>query len=151
MPLLSLFFIYEVLLMLDTVKDFMDEHMLHTRLWDMLDDKGKTKAINNATRILKTYLSKYYPNDIPVEHLAEQIMWMLRIDDSIQRAKLGVTYIQVDGISMNIANVDTTICPFIKGALQLSEDEANPTKVVKRKVYRYSFDNRDTFRGGCTC
>lgn len=132
--------------MLVEIGRYIDENILQSAVWDSADDRVKKKAINNATRILKTNLSKYYPDTIPVEHLAEQVIWMLKIDDSLQRAEMGITYIQVDGISMNISDIDRTICPFIYKALKLPVGYLN-----RRRVANYNLKICDTFRGGCRC
>lgn len=132
--------------MLVEIGKYIDENILQSAVWDNADDRVRQKAINNATRILKSNLSKYYPDTIPVEHLAEQVIWMLKIDDSLQRAEMGITYIQVDGISMNISDVDRTICPFIYKDLKLPKGILN-----RRRVVSYSLNTGDTFRGGCRC
>lgn len=132
--------------MLVEIGKYIDENILQSAVWDNADDRVRQKAINNATRILKSNLSKYYPDTIPVEHLAEQVIWMLKIDDSLQRAEMGITYIQVDGISMNISDVDRTICPFIYKALKLPKGILN-----RRRVVSYNLNVSDTFRGGCRC
>ena len=132
--------------MLVEVGKYIDENILQSAVWDNADDRVRQKAINNATRILTMHLNKFYKDGIPVEHLAEQSIWMLKIDDSLQRAEMGITYIQVDGISMNISEMDRTICPFIYRALNLPKGYLN-----RRRVGRYNFSNKDAFRGGCRC
>lgn len=118
--------------MLNEVNTFIDENILHSKVWDMADDTTKKKAINNAKRTLTLMLPNYYKNEVPVEHVAEQCIWMLKIDDSIQRSELGVTYIQVDGVSMNISEKDRSIAPFICKAFNL------PVGFNKRRVGTYS-------------
>lgn len=132
--------------MLVEIGNYIEENILQSAVWDNADDRVRQKAINNATRILKTNLSKYYPDNIPVEHLAEQVIWMLKIDDSLQRAEMGITYIQVDGVSMNISDIDRTICPYIYRALKLPKGILN-----RRRVVGYSLTACDNFRGGCRC
>lgn len=119
--------------MLQEVNQYIDENVLHSKLWDVATDKVKTKAINNAQRILRMMLPNYYTDSIPVEHIAEQSLWMLKIDDSLQRAELGVTYIQIDGVAMNITDKDRSIAPYIMKALKLPQGY-----FIKRRVGRYS-------------
>lgn len=132
--------------MLIEIGNYIDDNILQSSVWDKADAKTRKKALNNATKILNTFLKKYYPTEIPVDHLAEQVIWMLKIDDTLQRSELGITYIQVDGISMNVSNIDRTICPYIMKSFNLP-----PGFLSGRRVGRYNFTTNDTFRGGCRC
>lgn len=101
------------------INEYIDANVLQSKVWDVADEKTRQKAVNNAQRVLKMMLPNKYPNDVPVEHIAEQCIWMLKIDDSIQRSEMGITYIQVDGIAMNISEKDRSIAPFIYNAFNL--------------------------------
>lgn len=118
--------------MLNEINEFINENILHSKVWDVADEKTKVKAINNAKRTLNMLLPKQYEKGIPTEHIAEQCIWMLKIDDSIQRSELGITYIQVDGVSMNISDKERSIAPFICKAFNL------PNGYTKRRVGMYS-------------
>ena len=129
--------------MVDQVNNYISANILHSKVWDVANETVRLKAVNNAERVLKMMLPKYYPDTVPVDHLAEQVLWMLKIDDSIQRSELGVTYIQIDGIAMNISEKDRSIAPFIYRALDLPEGYFN-----RRRVARYS-DPRHIHRYRC--
>ena len=118
---------------LETIDNYIADNVLHSKVWDLSDDKVKQKAINNAERVLKMMLPNHYKNDVPVEHIAEQSIWMLKIDDSLQRAEMGITYINVDCIAMNISEKDRSIAPYVIRALNLPNGYFN-----KRRVGRYS-------------
>ncbi|HBI7084835.1 TPA: hypothetical protein K8M77_000306 [Clostridium perfringens] len=131
---------------MDTVKqvnDFIADNILHSEVWDSATEQQKKKAVNQANRTLKRMFPKVYTAEVPIEHLAEQTLWILKIDDMFQRAELGATYIAVDGVAMNIANKDRSICPFLMEVLNLSEGWNS-----RRKVGRYSTYMKDSFRKG---
>lgn len=133
--------------MLDAVNEYIDLNVLQSSVWDNADIKTRTKALNNSKRILTLHLNKYYKDNIPVEHLAEQCIWMLKIDDTLQRSEMGVTSVQIDGISVSMTQLDRTIAPFICRALNIPIGFLH-----KRRVGSYDIrTKRDNFRGGCLC
>lgn len=127
----------------NAVNSFIAENILHSGAWDSATEEQKKKAVNQSERTLKRFFPKRYEAEVPVEHLAEQSLWILKIDDMFQRAEMGATYISVDGISMNISTKDRSVCPFIMEELNLSEGWN-----TRRKVGRYSKSIFDTNRRG---
>lgn len=127
----------EAVKMFEDVSAYIDENILHSKVWDEADVKTRTKAVNNAQRMLKNMLPKIYGESIPVEHLSEQSIWMLKIDDSFQRSELGATSMAVDGFSISIQNKDRSIAPFILSINGISPD-AVTGGLSKRRVGRYS-------------
>lgn len=117
----------------EKVSLYIEENVLHSKVWDSSDMKIKKKALNNSVIVLNNLLSKFYKNGIPVDHVCEQILWILKIDDSIQRSELGITYIQVDGVSMNISEKDRSVAPYILRSLNLPLSYFN-----RRRTARYS-------------
>lgn len=127
----------------DDINLFINNNVLHSGVWDTADDTQRLKAVNQAERSLKRYFPKRYKDSIPVDHLAEQTIWLLKIDDMIQRAEMGATSISIDGISISYSQKDRSICPFILEELHLSEGWNN-----RRKVARYSTSVLDSYRKG---
>lgn len=125
------------------VNEFIVENILHSGVWDSADEVQRKKAVNQSERMLKRYFPKVYTEEVPVEHLAEQSIWILKVDDLFQRADMGATYISVDGVSMNIKDKDRSLCPFIMEVLNLSSGWNQ-----RRKVGRYSKSILDTHRKG---
>ena len=125
------------------VSDFIAENILHSGVWDSATDTQKQKAVNQANRTLKRLFPKVYLSEVPVEHIAEQCIWILKIDDMVQRAEMGATYISVDGVSISYSNKDRSVCPFVMQELNLSEGWNS-----RRKVGRYSTHMGDSFRRG---
>lgn len=125
------------------VDSFIRDNILHSGVWDSAESVQRTKAVNQAERTLKRYFPRVYANEVPVEHLAHQVIWLLKIDDTIQRAELGATYISVDGISITYSQKDRSLCPFIMEELHLSEGWN-----LRRKVGSYSTSLRDSYRKG---
>ena len=125
------------------VNEFIEKNILQSNSWDTASEIQKQKAVNQAQRTLKRLFPKTYAEDIPVEDIAEQCVWILKIDDMFQRAELGATYLQVDGIAINMSSKDRSVCPFIMEKLNLSEGFN-----ARRKVGRYATAVSDSFRKG---
>lgn len=125
------------------VNEFISDNILHSAVWDSAGELQRKKAVNQSERMLKRFFPKIYTDEVPIEHLAEQSLWILKIDDMFQRAEMGVTSISVDGVSMSISAKDRSVCPFIMEELKLSEGWNS-----KRKVARYSTSIFDTNRRG---
>lgn len=122
---------------------FIRDNILHSTVWDSANELQKLKAVNQSERTLKRYFSKTYKDDVPIEHLSHQAIWLLKMDDFIQRAELGATSISIDGISIAYSQKDRSVCPFIMEELNLSEGWN-----LRRKVGRYSTSLRDSNRKG---
>lgn len=125
------------------VDSFIRDNILHSAVWDSANELQRIKAVNQSERTLKRYFSKTYKDDVPIEHLSHQAIWLLKMDDFIQRAELGATSISIDGISIAYSQKDRSVCPFIMEELNLSEGWN-----LRRKVGRYSTSLRDSNRKG---
>ena len=101
--------------MKEQVTQYIADNVLHSKLFDVATESQKTKAINQASITLLRYLPDVYKDEesLPVEDVAEQVLWLLKLDDSIQRAELGATGVSVDGISVQYREMDRTIAPNI--------------------------------------
>lgn len=121
--------------LLEDVKSFIETNILHSSLWDSSDAKRQEKAVNNASLNLYNYYGKYdeINRPIPVEAIAYQTLWLLKIDDSIQRAGQGVTYVNVSGMGINLAQIDRSIAPEV-------------LRMLGRRTGRYQLNIEDTFR-----
>lgn len=131
--------------MLEQVNEYVENNIYHSSLWDKATDRMKTKAINNADRTLRRVLEKYLPEETPVELIAEQAVYIMRLDDSFQRAELGATSITLDGVSISFKDKDRTISPVVLDCLRLTPD-ALTGGVNRRKVGRYETHIRDSHR-----
>lgn len=131
----------------EAITEYIFLNVLQSKVWDMADFITRRKAINTAERTLKRVLPEIYPKDeaIDMEHLAEQSIWIMKIDDSLQRSELGVKSITLDGISISMDQKDRSIAPFIVEANQLSLD-ALTGGVSKRKVGSYGTGPMDSYR-----
>ncbi len=125
------------------VHEFIDENIIHTEAWDSAEEKQRSKAVNHAKRTLERLFPKAYTEGVPVEHLAEQCVWLLKLDEMIQKSEMGVTYFSIDGINVTISAKDNSLCPFLLDYHNLGEGWN-----VKRKVARYSTSLFDSNRKG---
>lgn len=126
------------------VNEFISENILHSEVWDNATDIQRKKAVNQSTRSLLRILKSKYPTDeIPIDHIAEQCLWILKIDDMVQRSEMGAKYINVDGISISYSQKDRSVCPYIMQIFNLSEGWNS-----RRKVGSYSTKLTDSHRKG---
>lgn len=126
-------------LTLQDITDYIDENVYHSAIYDEATELLRTKAINNCISLLTIILKKYYPTeaDIPVDILAQQTVYFMRIDDTFLRAEMGASYIQMSGVMVNIKDKDRSIAPYVMDSLGITPD-ALTGGVSRRKVGSYS-------------
>lgn len=120
------------------VTSYITENIYHSGVWDETTDEKRRKAVSNSIETLLTYLPKYFEDEaaIPVNVLAQQTIWLMRVDDTFLRAEMGVTYIQMAGVMLNISNKDRSIAPYVLDYLGITPDPITGG-LSKRKVGRY--------------
>lgn len=121
--------------MLEQVTTFIQDNVYHSKLFDNATDLQRKKAVNQAINTLLKHLPDVYKgrdkDTLPVEDVAEQALWIMKLDDSFQRAELGATMITVDGVSVMLREMDRTISPVVLNAYGIRDTR-------KRKVGSYS-------------
>jgi len=117
--------------MFEEVKSFIETNILHSTLFDSADTARQQKAVNNALANLRNYYGE--SKELPSEAIAYQTLWLLSIDDSIQRAGQGVTSVSVAGMSISMLNIDRSIAPEV-------------LRMLGRRIGRYDTQIEDTFR-----
>ncbi|MBH8600131.1 hypothetical protein [Thermoactinomyces sp. CICC 23799] len=95
---------------LTDAEQYFDTFVLHTEAWDEADETMRIKALNQAEKDLSEFLGDI-DFEIPVEAIYEQALWILCMDDAIQKAELGVTSVSVDGVSVSMAKAPPRISP----------------------------------------
>lgn len=120
-----------------SVSQFIDDNIYQSKCWDAANSVQRKKAINNSIRTLKSYLPQIYSGDIPIDHLAEQIIWFMKIDDTFQRAELGAKSMEVDGFNISIDSKDRSIAPYVLRVNNIPTDPKTGELIV-RKVGRYA-------------
>lgn len=128
------------------INDYIEKNIYHSNLWDKATEREKLKAVNNSERILKRMLTKYLEQEIPIEYLAEQAIYIMRIDDTFLRAELGATNIALDGVSISIKDKDRTIAPAILDSLGITPDSVTGG-ISRRRVGKYATHIGDSYRG----
>lgn len=128
---------------IEEAKEFIDENILHSELWDKADAKRRTKAVNNAARVLLNILPDKISDkdDLEVEDVATQAVWMLKIDDSFQRAEMGVQQMTVDGVTILFRNKDNTVAPEIASKYGISL-----TNGLRRRTGSYRIPHSSNYR-----
>lgn len=126
-------------IMLEELNSYIVNNVYHSSIWDEAQETMRIKAVNNSIVILLNVLKKYYSSEseIPVDVIAHQTVWFMRIDDTFLRAEMGATYIQMAGVMVNIKDKDRSIAPYVIDKLGITPD-AITGGVTRRKVGRYS-------------
>ena len=124
---------------IDEVNQFIQTMILHSTVWDEADTNTRGKAVNNSAWTLNKMLAKYFPTmeDIPTDVLANQVVWILRIDDTFLRAEMGASYIQMSGVMVNIQDKDRSIAPYVLNVLNITPDPKTGG-LPRRKVGSYN-------------
>lgn len=119
--------------MLEQVTQYIEESILHSKLFDNASDQQKNKAVNQAISTLLRYLPAVYKSreSLPVEDVVEQVLWLLKLDDMMQRAEMGATMITVEGVQVQLKDMDRTIAPSILNLYGIKDTK-------KRRVGNYS-------------
>lgn len=127
------------------VCEYVGAYLFNTEEWEQATEQQKQKAINQAGRTLLNTLGDFYKMGIPVEHLAEQCNWIVRVDSMVAKAEMGVTSLSIDGMSVSLSQRNNSICPFVLDAFSLPSDWVN---LKKRKVGKYQTTLFDSHRKG---
>ncbi|SFH23063.1 hypothetical protein SAMN05660649_04370 [Desulfotomaculum arcticum] len=87
--------------------------VLHNDEWVAADPTQKQRALANA----KAQLYRIYRNfndaekPLPDEAVFEQSLWLLRIDDTLRKAEMGVKIISVAGVQIAVDKAAQTVAP----------------------------------------
>lgn len=119
--------------MLEQVTLYIEENILHSKVFDIATPVQKNKAVNQAVNTLLRYLPAVYKDReaLPVEDVSEQVLWLLKLDDMMLRAEMGASMITVDGVQVQIREMDRTIAPAILNMYGIRDTR-------RRKVGNYS-------------
>lgn len=125
------------------ITEYIDKNVLHSDLYDTADDKRKLKAVNNAARVLMSVLYDKVENveELETEDIAIQAVWLLKLDDSFQRAEMGVQQMTVDGVTILFRNKDNTVAPEIAQKYGISLVNGQ-----RRRVGSYRIPHSSNFR-----
>lgn len=129
------------------VSTYIDENILQSVLWDAADTTVKRKAANNAYESLSRLLPDVFQDkEIAVDDIAQQAVFLLKIDDSFQRAELGVVQMSIDGMTLIFRDRDYTIAPYISGKYGITVVNGKRRRTASYRVdpyttYRIPIDN----------
>lgn len=122
------------------------ENVLRSEAWDSASDAARIKAVSNSERLLKILLPDFYPNEIPTEDLSLQVLWLLKIDDTIERSEQGVNSLNIEGVSIQLNEMERSIAPIILKLKGINPKD--PRALIKRRVGSYGLPIVDTNRTG---
>lgn len=129
------------------VSKYIDDNILQSVLWDAADPTVKRKAANNAYESLSRLLPDVFQEkEIEVDDIAQQAIFLLKIDDSFQRAELGVVQMSIDGMTLIFRDRDYTIAPYISGKYNITVVNGKRRRTASYHVdpfasYRIPIDN----------
>ena len=124
---------------LEQINTYVDETVVQSYVWDNADDRIKTKAINRADMILTALLGDDTVQAFTVEVIAEQAVWLLKIDDTIERSEQGISNIMLDGVMITVRNRDTSIAPMVYKLLGIPTTATGSRR--KTGVYKGYYSN----------
>ena len=121
------------------VSKYIDDNILQSVLWDSSDETVKRKAANNAYESLARLLPDVFADkEIEVDDIAQQAVFLLKIDDSFQRAELGVVQMSIDGMTLIFRDRDYTIAPYISGKYGITVVNGKRRRTASYRVDPYS-------------
>lgn len=93
---------------LSTLETFINDFVFYKDKWIELSAENRQVIANNADALLKRELSHHFAadNDIPIDVLAEQVIYMLDQDDSFRRAEMGMSYFFTNGLYISFDKND---------------------------------------------
>lgn len=133
--------------LMELVKQYIDDNILQSTLWDVADDTVRKKAVNNAYESLSRLLPDVFADkEVGVDDIAQQAIFLLKIDDSFQRAELGVVQMSIDGMTLIFRDRDYTIAPYISGKYGITVVNGKRRRTASYVVdpatsYRIPMDN----------
>lgn len=131
----------------ELVSTYITTNILQSQLWDAATDTVKHKAVANAYEGLTKLLPDIFKDTEPaVDDLAQQTIFLLKIDDSFQRAELGVVQMSIDGMTLIFRDRDYTISPYISGKYNITVVNGKRRRTAAYAVdpwasYRIPIDN----------
>lgn len=131
------------------IQAYIDVNIFNSSAWDRLEDRQKLKAINNSYTILTTMLPDIFPVDednqtIDIYDLVTEIMWIVKKDDSTDRADQGALMLTLGDMTMQF---DSSMSNMII-APELINKYGLTSAGQKRRVGRYELPIEDTARTG---
>lgn len=127
------------------VGDYIARNIIQSDLWDLASDEVKIKAVGMALEQLYNVVSDafttvdlhYNIHVLPPEPkvVAYQALWLLRIDDTFQRAEMGTTSVWVDGTMITLKEKDYSISPWV---LRMFKLPYTMEKGTRRKIGGYA-------------
>ena len=121
------------------VSKYIDDNILQSVLWDSSDETVRRKAANNAYESLARLLPDVFADkEIEVDDIAQQAVFLLKIDDSFQRAELGVVQMSIDGMTLIFRDRDYTIAPYISGKYGITVVNGKRRRTASYRVDPFS-------------
>ena len=95
--------------MFEEVKEYITQNILKNEVFLKATGEEQQRAVIEAEQQLKNFYGKN--SEFPDEAIAYQTLWLLRIDDAVQRAEQGVSSINLNGISISLNSSRPIIAP----------------------------------------
>ncbi|GEK57119.1 hypothetical protein CHL76_02190 [Marinococcus halophilus] len=103
----------------ETANTYFEEEVFDNAAWTNANESDKDRALKNASNVLYRYYSQFDPErrPIPDEAVFEQAIWLLKVSEARKQSEQGVTSYSIDGISVQLSQIDRTISPQVKAIL----------------------------------
>lgn len=97
--------------------NYFETEVLHNQQWLDADETKRKRALKNAENILYETFTGFNRDKKPLPSKAvyEQAMWLLRQDDNVRQAEMGITNINLSGeLSISMSQSQTRIAPNVQ-------------------------------------
>lgn len=95
--------------MYEEVKTYITENILKNELFIKATGEEQKRAVKEAEQQLKNFYGE--KTELPIQAIAYQALWLLRVDDAVQRSEQGVSSISLNGITISTKSPRPHISP----------------------------------------
>ena len=95
--------------MYEEIRTYITENILKNELFIKATGEEQNRAMKEAEQQLKTFYGEN--KEFPPQAIAYQTLWLLRVDDAIQKAEQNVSSISLNGISISTKSPRPHIAP----------------------------------------
>ena len=101
--------------------NYFETEVLHNQPWLDAEETTRKRALKNAENILYETFTGFNSEKkpLPAKAIYEQALWLLRQDDNVRQAEMGITNINLSGeLSISMSQNQTRIAPSVKAIIR---------------------------------
>lgn len=96
---------------------YFETEVLHNQPWLDAEETTRKRALKNAENVLYETFTSFNSEKkpLPAKAIYEQALWLLRKDDNVRQAEMGITNINLSGeLSISMSQNQSDIAPTVK-------------------------------------